>query len=309
MAEFPALPLWTDALIGDTIHLTTLEFGVYVKLLIASWRAPRCELPADEKLLARYAGITPTVWKSMRSIILAFFTPHSTTRGTALRQKRLRKERKFVLLRSKFQSRRRRGKTLNPNKTTITADYPGVNLPTPTPIVSKKERISLTGDEKESAPSALAAPSAHPPPDATKHGSRIAHDWRLSDDELVYALNQGFSPGEVDRIALDFMQYWKAKSGKAGIKRDWNATWQVWIRKQADFKAEKIARLRSNNRMCEQVDERREINNWLVEQAFKSGVVPMAIESDGDYAGTDRRDDGETKGEIVPIRRGASRVF
>lgn len=32
MAEFPALPLWTDAYIGDTAHLTNEEHGVYLRL-------------------------------------------------------------------------------------------------------------------------------------------------------------------------------------------------------------------------------------------------------------------------------------
>ena len=41
MAEFPCLPLWTDALLGDTYHLTPAQFGAYLRLLIAADRAER----------------------------------------------------------------------------------------------------------------------------------------------------------------------------------------------------------------------------------------------------------------------------
>ena len=48
MAEFPALPLFTDALTADTSHLSDDEFGRYVRLLILCWRLPNCKMPRDE---------------------------------------------------------------------------------------------------------------------------------------------------------------------------------------------------------------------------------------------------------------------
>jgi hypothetical protein len=42
MAEFPALPLWTDAYLGDTRHLSQSEHGAYLLLLITAWRTPNC---------------------------------------------------------------------------------------------------------------------------------------------------------------------------------------------------------------------------------------------------------------------------
>ena len=53
MAEFPALPLFTDALLGDTTHLDATEFGAYLLMLIVAWRSPDCALPDDDRYLAR----------------------------------------------------------------------------------------------------------------------------------------------------------------------------------------------------------------------------------------------------------------
>ncbi len=62
MAQFPALPFWTDAYLGDTSHLTTIEHGAYLLLLFTAWRSKDCSLPDDDKLLARYARLSPAQW-------------------------------------------------------------------------------------------------------------------------------------------------------------------------------------------------------------------------------------------------------
>ena len=68
------LPLWTDALKGDTDHLTTTEFGAYLRLLITAWRTKTCSLPDDDKKLARYARLTAGQWRKMKPTMLDFFT-------------------------------------------------------------------------------------------------------------------------------------------------------------------------------------------------------------------------------------------
>jgi uncharacterized protein YdaU (DUF1376 family) len=73
MAEFPALPLWTDAYLGDTTHLTTIEHGAYLLLLMTAWRTRDCALPDDDRLLARYARLNAHQWKRMRPILEPFF--------------------------------------------------------------------------------------------------------------------------------------------------------------------------------------------------------------------------------------------
>jgi uncharacterized protein YdaU (DUF1376 family) len=73
MAEFPSLPLFTDAYIGDTAHLTNEEHGVYLRLLMFAWRSADCALPVDDKRLALMVGVTAKKWASLRSVIMAFW--------------------------------------------------------------------------------------------------------------------------------------------------------------------------------------------------------------------------------------------
>lgn len=96
MAEFPALPLWTDAYLGDTTHLTTIEHGAYLLLLMTAWRSNDCSLPDDDRLLARYARCTIGQWKRLRPILEPFFVSENghwrqgrlTDEAVAVRQKK-----------------------------------------------------------------------------------------------------------------------------------------------------------------------------------------------------------------------------
>jgi len=74
MADFPSLPLWTDAYLADTTDLSAEEHGVYLLLLMAAWRTPTCSLPDDDTRLARMAKIGPKKWRRMRPVMERFFT-------------------------------------------------------------------------------------------------------------------------------------------------------------------------------------------------------------------------------------------
>jgi uncharacterized protein YdaU (DUF1376 family) len=92
MAEFPALPLWTDAYLGDTAHLTNEEHGVYLRLLMFAWRSPSCSLPDDDRRLAIMTGLSDKKWQSIKPTIKAFWD----IENGVWTQKRLTKEREFV---------------------------------------------------------------------------------------------------------------------------------------------------------------------------------------------------------------------
>src|ERR1044072_1655792 len=103
MAEFPALPLFTDAYLGDTTHLTTFEHGAYLLLLMIAWRSSGCCLPDNDALLARYSKTTLDKWRKLRPIIQPFFS----IRDGFWHQARLQDE--FRLLQSRRDQQREAG--------------------------------------------------------------------------------------------------------------------------------------------------------------------------------------------------------
>jgi len=72
MAEFPYMPLWTDAYLADTTHLTTIEHGAYLLLLMAAWRAGGY-LPDDDRRLMRMAKVEYRQWRRLRPVMEEFW--------------------------------------------------------------------------------------------------------------------------------------------------------------------------------------------------------------------------------------------
>lgn len=152
MAEFPSMPLWTDAYLADTAHLTNEEHGAYLRLLMFAWRTPDCSLPNNDKRLAIMLGISPKKWASIKGQILSFWTVEEDT----LTQKRLTAERKKVK-RSREQkssagAQSAKAKSLKNNNTgstavvtaTSTERQQNVNKPSPSPERVENSSLSLT---------------------------------------------------------------------------------------------------------------------------------------------------------------------
>lgn len=88
----PAIPLFGDAYIADTRHLSLEEHGAYLNLLMIAWRTEDCALPDDDVRLARMLGVTAKKWNALKPVVMAFWT----LGATGWTQHRLTKERRFV---------------------------------------------------------------------------------------------------------------------------------------------------------------------------------------------------------------------
>ena len=145
MAEFPALPLWTDAYLAECAHLTDEEHGRYLLLLIAMWRSAECRLPNDDEWLARrFRRAAEDIRAQFRPLIREF----CQTTGNWITQKRLTREMEYVRSKSKQRSEAAKSRW-NKDKDRCgsnAAPHQSRNAPTPTPIYSEIDKsISAAG--------------------------------------------------------------------------------------------------------------------------------------------------------------------
>lgn len=102
MSQAPSMPVFTDALIGDTLHLSTEEFGAYCLLLFATWRNNGRALKDDDLALARICRVSTAKWKrSLRPQLINFFD----ISDGHLHQKRLEREWEYVQQRAEASRR------------------------------------------------------------------------------------------------------------------------------------------------------------------------------------------------------------
>ncbi len=141
MAEFPALPLFTDAFISDTTHLNATQTGAYLLLLMHAWRARDCALPADDRVLARMARMDGRAWASHKAVVLAFWDKVNIDGVDKYVQRRLLDEYSFVALRSRKNAEAGKAsalKRLNRASTNVQRNVNQNSTPTPTPIPDNK---------------------------------------------------------------------------------------------------------------------------------------------------------------------------
>lgn len=92
MKKPPYFPFYPkDFAADDAVEaMSTLAVGSYILLLCKAWhQSPPASLPNDDRVLARYARLSPDDWQVVKPEVLAAFTVGNDDR---LHQKRLRRE-------------------------------------------------------------------------------------------------------------------------------------------------------------------------------------------------------------------------
>lgn len=143
MAEYPYLPFWTDAYIGDCNHLSDAEHGRYLLILMTLWRAPDQRIPNDVDWLARRFRRPP---EQVQSEIIPVLREFCKTDGNWWWQERLCKEHDWVKKKSAQRSvaaKSRWEKEKVPSKSNA-GPHSSRNAPTPTP---KPKDLSTTVDK------------------------------------------------------------------------------------------------------------------------------------------------------------------
>lgn len=71
VTDLPYMPLWVAEYRADTGHLSTVEHGAYLLLIMHYWQTKA--LPSEDPKLARIAGLTERDWRKIKPTINAFF--------------------------------------------------------------------------------------------------------------------------------------------------------------------------------------------------------------------------------------------
>ncbi len=143
MAKFPALPLFTDAYMADTRHLTTLQHGAYLLMLMTAWRMPECSLPDDDIFLSRVCGLNKRTWLNNKPAITAFWKKDDKQNWY---QGRLKDERNYVEQVSNKNTEAGKASALKRKNRALTSVEPNVNVnstPTLTPIPKIKDNTNV----------------------------------------------------------------------------------------------------------------------------------------------------------------------
>jgi uncharacterized protein YdaU (DUF1376 family) len=73
MAKLPFMSIAVDEFLASTRHLSTEDVGATTLLMMAAWRLPDCRLPDDDRLLARWANMTPARWRRAKASIMSIW--------------------------------------------------------------------------------------------------------------------------------------------------------------------------------------------------------------------------------------------
>lgn len=217
MSAPASIPVFGDAYLADTQHLTLEEHGAYFKLMIVAWRSHGCALPDDDKRIATMLGIGAKKWAALRPAVMAFWT--LTEAGW--QQKRLLKEYIWATDKAKRNSEAAAARwgakpqeTNEPEHANASADASANGYAPPPPPPKKAQK------DKPSVPRERVSPI------------RLPMDWQPSADDIAYAQQRGIGRTQAGDIAEDFRTYWTLGKGRNTTHLNWSKAWQTWIRRE-----------------------------------------------------------------------------
>jgi uncharacterized protein YdaU (DUF1376 family) len=228
MAEFPALPLWTDAYLADTADLDAREHGCYLILLMIAWRRPDCALPNDLKWMHR--ALNAYCGGSLHGRSFNFIVPTLLSRFFVLdgdgkwQQKRLRKEREFVSNFSRTQSENASKRWRKPIENQSKSNRNGLEM------VSKRQSRTYENNDLADAMATKLAMPPHPHPHPPERGSSSSNsetsgEERISSNEKYAVEYRRF------RLTHDDLERWKRSFPHVAVEGQCIAK-ALWASKQ-----------------------------------------------------------------------------
>jgi uncharacterized protein YdaU (DUF1376 family) len=222
MSQAPSMPLYWDAYLADTTHLSTEEHGAYFLLLGAMWRR-NGSVPDDDRDNARIVGLSVAKWRRIK----ARLAPFLTFEGDEISQKKLRET--WEITQEKIEKNRQNGAR---GGRPVSKKSNGLGLANGSVSDNPNKKRNETIPEPDPEPEEK-DPSG-PKKKSGSKGARLSEDWALPDEWATWAMTElGVTRAFVRAEAEVFRDYWLGVAGQKGVKLDWQATWRNWMRRAA----------------------------------------------------------------------------
>jgi len=219
VSKAPSMPMYWDAYLADTTHLTTEEHGAYLLLLAAMWRR-NGSVPDNDKDNARILGLTVAKWKRTKERLSQFLIikDGDISQGKLLEiwentQEKITKNRengakggRAVSNKNNDLAQANASNSLNPNASIPEPEPEPYNPPVPTVQSPQGGRVP-------------------------KRATRLPEDWQPNDRLRLYAASKGLTENEINAERDNIVDW--SRSSQKGAKHDWHATWRSWVRRCA----------------------------------------------------------------------------
>lgn len=227
------MPLYIADYLADTSHLSTLQHGAYLLLLLNYWRRGS-KLPGNDAYLAQVARLPVREWQKHRDTIAQLFTVKD---GWWI-QKRVEEE--LARARSNFKSKSEAGAKGAAKRWRKNGDADGAGIAAPSPSQCQTDATSPShspiGENTEADASvALTRPPA-------PKGTRLANDWQPSEADFAYARELGYTDAEIAAECSEFREYFISPDAKRPVKKDWPSALKRWLRENTSRRFAKRAR-------------------------------------------------------------------
>lgn len=191
----PVLPLNIPEYIAKTGHLTTVQHGAYLLLIMHYWT--HGGLPDDEKIIQQITRLTNRQWFNNLNILRSYFLDH-------WRHKRLDEDLAQAI---EISDKRSASAMQMHSKRTQFASvlHNGHELHSLSSSKERKER---------------------------KSGIPLPEDWKPSEGDIATGNSLGHSNGAILNMAEEMRLWARANSNRAvARKADWSATFRGWMRR------------------------------------------------------------------------------
>lgn len=244
MPSRPWYPRYSHDYLGDTAMISLEAHGLYSLLLDYYWiYGP---LPDDEIALARLLRIDRRKFRRTFAELLSNDPPYFFKRNGRIHNKRMDKEIAKTLEKSeksKKSAQKRwdanaHAKAMPPQPQPQGIGNNGSSSSDPDLYLNSRGSKRGECEGGECSPANAGSP---PKKKINNHKSGNGKGRRWGEDEIVpdawkaWAQDvENLSSRDIEREALKFADYWRGRSGKDGVKINWEATWRNWVRRITD---------------------------------------------------------------------------